>query len=567
MTAIALSILLSLTEGVSLAMAFPLIALLGDGHAPAIAAGPHTQLLFRLLAASHIPSSAWLATVLVVVLLSVGALTVLNGMLTTLTVSIILPVRRDLAARIFETILHADWNFLTRRRSSDLTHFLTTELNRVGQLAGNLMALISNAMVGLLMLGLAAYLAPVLTLLLAVCLALLIPWQRRAGREVYQSGMEISTSMRQVFESSMERLQNLKVVKAYGAQDAELGLFTRRYGALVEQVIENQWRSVRSSRQFQIISLALLCGLIVLGLTGLHLAPGALLIFLLAFVRATPRLNAVQSKVNEMLTDLPAYVEIESFLAECDAHSESGNPDAVAPTLARELTLERVTFAYAAGAKPVLEDVSLVFPAGSITAIAGLSGAGKSTIADLVMGLLLPDRGSIAADGRPIDRANARAWRRHVGYVSQDTLLFHDSVRANLLWALPTATEADLAEALEAANAQFVFTLDKGLDTVVGDRGMMLSHGQRQRLALARALLLKPSLLILDEATNSLDLENEEHILNILGTLRQGERPITTLLISHRPSALRVADRVYVLESGRICEAPATNQAQGDAGA
>jgi ATP-binding cassette, subfamily C, bacterial len=548
-SAIALSTLLSLTEGVSLVMVFPLIALLGDPSHPSAtaSAGPRTRLLFHYLALSHIPQSAWLGTILVVVIVSVGLLTLLNGMLSTLNISIILPVRRALAAEIYEAILHADWTFLTRRRSSDLTQYLTTEMARISTLAGSLLSLLANAMVGFLMLALACYYAPLLTLLLLACFALLVRWQRRQGKAIYNSGRETSLRMGQVFQSSMERLQNLKVVKAYGAQDAELNLFTRRYSELIQELLENEWRSVAASRRFQMVSLLLLCGLILLGLNTLHLAAPAMLVFLFAFVRATPRLNTVQSKANEILTDLPAYARIQAFLAECAENSEAGDVTAVAPTLERELTLHQVEFAYAPEAPTVLDGVDLRFPAGSVTAVAGLSGAGKSTVADLVMGLLLADHGSVEADGVAITRTNARSWRRRIGYVSQDTFLFHDTIRANLLWALPSATGEQLATAIEAASAQFVHALANGLDTVVGDRGMMLSHGQRQRIALARALLLQPSLLILDEATNSLDLENEENILNVVKGLG-----VTTILISHRPSAVRVADRVYLLEHGKV---------------
>jgi ATP-binding cassette subfamily C protein len=552
-SAIALSALLSLTEGVSLVMVFPLISLLGNpGNGdPATGAGPRTRMLFHLLTISHIPRSAWLGVVLVVVLVSVGLLTQLNGMLSTLSISIILPTRRDLGSRIYEAILHADWAFLTRRRSSDLTHFLTNELARIGNLASSLLALLSNGLVGGLMLGLAFYYAPLLTMLLAICLGLLIPWQKRAGKAIYRSGIDTSMKMGQVFQSSTERLQNLKVVKAYGAQDAELKLFTRRYSELIEELIANQWRSVASSRRFQTVSLALLCVLILVGLNTLHLAAASMLVFLFALVRAMPRLNTVQAKVNEILSELPAYTSIEAFLAECAANSESGGGDAPAPLLTRELALRGVHFAYAPGLPVILDALDLTFPAGSMTALAGLSGAGKSTIADLVMGLLIPDRGAIEADGTAITRENARSWRRRVGYVSQDTLLFHDSIRANLRWARPDATDEQLAAAIGAASAQFVYALGEGalggLDTMVGDRGMMLSHGQRQRIALARALLLEPSLLILDEATNSLDIDNEENILGLVRGLG-----VTSILISHRPSAVRFADRVYVLERGSV---------------
>lgn len=546
MGAVALATLLSLTEGVSLVMVFPVIALLGDPKTN-VAAGPRTLMLFHLLTAAHIPQSAWLGTILVVVVLSVGLLTQLNGMLSTLTISVILPVRKRLAGQIYEAILHADWTFLTRRKSSDLAQYLTTELARVGTMAGSLIALFSNGMVGLLMLALACFYAPLLTVLLLVCFGLLVPWQRRSGKAIYNAGRETSNKMGKVFESSMERLQQLKAVKAYGAQDAELRLFTGRYGELIRELMANEWRSVAASRHFQMVSLVVLCGLILLGLNGLHLAPAAMLVFLFAFVRATPRLNTAQTKVNEILTDLPAFTRIEAFLRECAENSEAGDVEASAPALERELRLREVRFAYVGDAPVVLDGLSLEFEAGKITAVAGLSGAGKSTVADLVMGLLVPDAGTVEVDGVAITRGNARAWRRRVGYVSQDTLLFHDSIRANLLWARPGATDAELAAAIAGASAEFVHLLAHGIETVVGDRGIMLSHGQRQRIALARALLLEPSLLILDEATNSLDMENEESILRVVKELG-----VTTILISHRPSAVAVADRVFVLENGGV---------------
>jgi ATP-binding cassette subfamily C protein len=550
-TAIALSTLLSLTEGVSLAMVFPVISLLGEPGTSPHPPGPRTQFLFNLLTASHIPRSAWLASLLVVVMFSVGLLAQLNGMLATLTTGIILRLRTSLATRIFRSILHADWAFVTRGRSSDLTHVLTGQLPRVDNLSSSLIGLLSNGMVGVLMLCVALYLAPLLTLIVLVCFSLLIPWQRRVGRAIYTSGDEVSEKMGQVFDSSTERIGNLKVVKAYGAQDRELEVFIQRYGAVTAELMANQWRSIAASRWFQIFSMLALCAVILLGLGPLHLTAGTMLIFLFAFLRAAPRLSAVQSKTNELLAELPAFQQIETFLADCDRNSEQDELPSPAPTLHHELTLRGVTFAYKTGGKEVLSRIDLALAAGQITSIAGISGAGKSTVADIIMGLLVPQQGTVASDATPITRANARAWRAQVGYVSQDTLLFHDSIRANLLWAKPDATDADLTEALHAASAAFVHTLPHGIDTIVGDRGMMLSHGQRQRIALARAMLLKPALLILDEATNSLDLENEE---NILRSVQARGHAVTTLLISHRPSAVRFADRVFVLEAGKVTQ-------------
>jgi ATP-binding cassette subfamily C protein len=214
----------------------------------------------------------------------------------------------------------------------------------------------------------------------------------------------------------------------------------------------------------------------------------------------------------------------------------------------------------------VLRGVDLFLEAGKMTAIVGPSGAGKSTLADLANGLLLPTRGRLLVDGIPLGPAVMRQWRRQVGYVGQDTVLFHQSVRANLLWASPHATEEQMREALLLASAEFVYDLPGGLESVVGDRGILLSSGQRQRIALARALLRRPTLLLLDEATNALDVENEARVLDALReAMRKREGRLTILMIAHRASAVRKADRVFELEGGRVAGSQIRDESQAGA--
>ena len=198
-----------------------------------------------------------------------------------------------------------------------------------------------------------------------------------------------------------------------------------------------------------------------------------------------------------------------------------------------------------------IKDINLIIKAGETTALVGSSGAGKSTIADLLMGLITPDTGVLKVDDEILALNNLSAWRGKIGYVAQETFLFNDPIRSNLLLD-SQISEGDLYQALKASAAsEFVSKLPQGLDTIIGDRGVRLSGGERQRIALARALLRNPSLLILDEATSNLDSVNEKHILNAIEELH-GE--ITILMIAHRLSTIRKADYIYLIEDGIIKE-------------
>jgi ATP-binding cassette subfamily C protein len=284
----------------------------------------------------------------------------------------------------------------------------------------------------------------------------------------------------------------------------------------------------------------------------LKVAPASILLLLAVFTRLIPRLAAGQSQLQAFLSELPAFENLMAIFRDCQANAEVARASSPPLTLHSEIRLDHVAFHYDAQRPTILHDLSLTIPAGKVTAIVGSSGAGKSTVADLINGLLTPTSGRVLVDEVELTPPAARAWRRHVGYVAQDTVLFHDTVRANLHWAMPDASEAEMRESLTLAAAEFVFDLPQGLDTTIGDRGMLLSHGQRQRIALARALLRRPVLLILDEATSSLDFDNEKRILEAIEQIRGRT---TVLIIAHRVSAIQHAEMIYVLENGRVAEA------------
>ena len=247
---------------------------------------------------------------------------------------------------------------------------------------------------------------------------------------------------------------------------------------------------------------------------------------------------------------LPCYEQLSSLRNQAK-QLEEREGDKPFVRLEGGVALKNVDFTYP-DRQQTLQGINLMIRKGQMTALVGESGSGKSTITDLVLGLQIPDRGEVLLDGVPLAQWKQNSFRERIGYVPQDSLLFHASIRDNLLWSHPQSGESQLWTALSMANADaFVRQLPQGIDTIVGDRGVRLSGGQRQRVALARALLRKPDLLILDEATSALDSESERLIQESIDRVAQDT---TILIVAHRLSSIVKADYVYVLRDGRVAE-------------
>jgi ATP-binding cassette subfamily C protein len=272
-----------------------------------------------------------------------------------------------------------------------------------------------------------------------------------------------------------------------------------------------------------------------------------LILMALLFGRALASFSKVQKQYQQMVTGESAFWSLREAIDRTEAARELSLGTA-RPTVKRDITLRAVHFAY--NDHHVLQNVSLTIPAGQVTALVGPSGAGKTSMVDLIVGLVRPQGGDVWLDDTPLSDIDLPAWRQMVGYVPQETLLLHESIFVNITLGEPGITEGDVETALRAAEAwDFVVSLPEGIHTLVGERGSRFSGGQRQRLAIARALVHQPQLLILDEATASLDPISEAAICSTVRNLR-GER--TILVITHQHALLDTADRIYRLEYGKV---------------
>ncbi|HET7234584.1 MAG TPA: ABC transporter ATP-binding protein [Longimicrobium sp.] len=454
--------------------------------------------------------------------------------------------------KLYAAIAGARWLHFTRIRGSDLLQALTHECDRAGRAASNLLAVFTLALVSAAYFALALRVSTAASLVAAACGAVLMVALRGYNRTVRRHGEGLSSAHKEMTAAAGEHLQSMKVVKSYGAEERNAALF----GAAAERAAAVHLGVARvygdSRALFTLGSVVLLALVTWVAVSVLGLPGTSALLLAFIFFRLVPRLQNLVNMHQTLLHDLPAWEAVTHRVAEMEGEREQLSPAAAPHALAQGIRFDSVRFAYPDAGREAVAGVDLCIPAFRTTAIVGPSGSGKTTVADLVMGLVRPSAGEVVVDGRELDEEWMRGWRQGIGYVAQDTVLFHDSVRANLRWARPDATDDELWEALRAAAAEgFVRALPEGLGTVVGDRGVRLSGGERQRLALARALLRRPALLILDEATSALDTENERRIRDAIHALHGR---VTILLITHRLSSVRDADTIHVMEAGHIVE-------------
>jgi ATP-binding cassette, subfamily C, bacterial len=547
--AVTLSVLCSLTEGLALTLLIPTLQVAGPDLAHQGEIGRYAQTISTAFetVGLHPTLPLLLATFL---LLSAGR--ALFGRVQTMAVFAaeeeFVLVLRD---RLYSAIANAGWLFLCRRRSSDLVHVLTDEVSRVGQAAFVLLNLMAALITSAVYVAIALTLSWQTTLLVLASGTLLMVLLRGKTTAIQKHGAGLSAATNAFYASAIEHLQSLKTAKTYGAQDRNIGLFAAVNVDVTSAYLAMMRQQTAASAWFEVGSVIVLCALLYVSIDALHVPAAAILVLFVLFSRLMPTFMSSHQQYLNAVGGLSPFATVTDLMQKCLSAAEPVSDAAESLPFRHAVRFEQVSFAYRHDSPSAVSNLELTVPAGKVTAIVGASGAGKSTAADLIMGLLMPDSGRILIDQTALSARNARAWRQRIGYVGQETTLFHLTVRENLLWARPEASHDEMMEALRLAAADFVPALPQGLETVVGDRGILISQGERQRLALARALLRRPALLVLDEATNSLDSENEAKVLSAIDRMR-GEQ--TVLIIAHRLSTIQWADFIYVVENGSVVE-------------
>ena len=549
--AVIVTLAASAVEGIGLLVLAPLLQLVGVDAQQ----GPLSGVVSAFAAAFRV---AGLRATLGNVLLLYVVITVLQSLLqrrqAVLGAVVQHQVVTALRTRLYRAVAGMRWIDFARTRSSDYTQALTEEVDRVGTATSHLIDLLVTGITAVVYLALAWRVSPSMTALVLTSGAALALLMRGRIGEAHSGGKDLSNSWSRLYAAISEHLGSLKIAKGYGAIARHSEMFAHASTEVGEISVANVRSYSRVRQRLSVGSAVMLAVVVYVSYAVLAISTAQLLLLLFLFARLTPRLVGLYERAHALAATLPAFIAVTEI--------ERRSLAAAEPTAARrypiELTdridLQDVSFKYDAGTTrpPAVQNATFTLAAGATTAIVGPSGSGKTTLADLIMGLLAPSDGAILVDGVHLGPERLDAWREQIGYVAQEPFLLHDTVRANLLWARPEATEDELWQALASASADvFVSALPDGLDTLVGDRGVLMSGGERQRLSLARALLRRPRLLILDEATSSLDSENEARIQDAIDQLH---RRVTIVIITHRLSTIRNADVIHVMAGGQLAE-------------
>jgi ATP-binding cassette subfamily C protein len=459
----------------------------------------------------------------------------------------------DLRKRIHSALMAMNWAAYGQMRSNDGQHVLAVELPRAANGVDFLLRLGGWGLELAVLLILALSLSMSMTCAALLVAVAIMVFGRSMNRHAHEYGTRIGQASRAIGSDIADDIGGMRLIRSLGLEAAR----KRHLEERLYQMRELQTGFIASQGRQRVLSHTAIAAATAMGVWIGHGIGGLQLPETIALavgiIRLAMAVHRIQDAWRIVVAALPAHAAAMDFLRHCSERAVPALKGGISPAQTQspiEMVLRDVWFKYPDREDFTLSGICMTLPKGGLTAIIGPSGAGKSTLADLLAGLLSPGRGEVLVDGAPMNDDRRQGLRHRIGYVPHNSTLFHDTVRANLLMARPDADEASLWSCLEQVGANsFVAALPSGLDSSVGERGCLISEGQRQRLALARALLRNPGMLILDEALGGLDDQLQAGILEMLSSLRG---TVTTVIIAHDRRILRHVDHIVVMDSGCV---------------
>ncbi len=453
-------------------------------------------------------------------------------------------------ASLHKAVMTASWAFLSDKRRSHLTHALTTQSNIIV----NGVDTLYRGAATVLTMGVAVVIAAILSWKITLgilTLSLIIIWSLKIfNSRAFQLGDQARKDMIALFEHSIRYFKGLKTIKAASAEDDVLSFFESKSRDQSEVFSALERNHAKASLAYQILSAIFLVGFVYLALTYFLDQKTQIIVLIIIFARLAPRANALQSYVNNLAAIIPEYLAAKDLRLGAEKACETEDISQPSPIIKQAFSLSKLGFNYAGAAEgsAALKDITISLPVKSSSAIVGPSGAGKTTLADIIAGLLSPTVGEVKIDGSLLTDTERHGLAQSIQYVTDEDFLFDSSVRKNLLLGHSGKTDDDIWSALKHANAhEFVSALPQGLGTQLGDSGTRLSHGQRQRLSLARGLLGNPQILILDEPTSALSQQDVKQILDTLKTLSQ---EMIVIIITHDEPTFQWVDQIIRIDAG-----------------
>jgi ATP-binding cassette subfamily C protein len=547
-------LLAGILEGIGLSMLLPLLGIAvktqsGSGLVSAETTHAAAPALERLVS-NGLSAVGISPTIGVLLIILIAAITLKCTMMLLANKQVGYTVARvatDLRLEMLRALLVSRWQYFLKQPLGSLANSMATESNRASKAFMHGVIMLSD-LIQALIYGMIALLVSWEVMLVSLIAGSgLLYVLNRFVKKARRAGVRQTELLKTLLSLLTDTLQSIKSLKAMARENVSDFLLEKKTTglnkALQKQVLNKE---LLKSIQELLVTVILAVGLYIM-MRFFQMPLASILVLAMMVSKLLKQLGKVQSRYQEMVIAESAYWSIKDAIEAMKLEREPLTGSRTAE-LKRAIHLKHVDFAY--DDHKALQNVSLTFPSGQITAIVGPSGSGKTTIVDLVTGLLRPQKGEIKVDNESLEEVNLKSWRRKIGYIPQDTILLHDSVLNNITLGDPELGEKDVEDALRAVGAwEFVSRMPGGLQSIVGERGGKLSGGQRQRIAIARAIVQKPELLILDEATSALDPQSEAAVCETLQNLR-GQ--LTIVAISHQEALVKIADKTYHVQDGKI---------------